>query len=117
MIWNGCGRCRSSVILKGVLSAEDGRRAVAWRGRSDRSNHGGRNLDTVPATIDALPRVVDAVAGRIPVIWIAVFVAEQMCWRVGAGRESCVYRTAVCVWPGCGGAKGVERVYRFFAMN
>ena len=30
--------------------------------------NGGRNLDTVPATIDALPAVVDKVAGRVPVI-------------------------------------------------
>jgi 4-hydroxymandelate oxidase len=31
------------------------------------SNHGGRNLDTLPATIDALPQVADKVAGRMPV--------------------------------------------------
>src|SRR4029077_9299565 len=30
-------------------------------------NHGGRNLDTVPATIDALPLVAEKVAGRVPV--------------------------------------------------
>jgi 4-hydroxymandelate oxidase len=32
------------------------------------SNHGGRNLDTVPATIDVLSRMVERVAGRVPVI-------------------------------------------------
>ena len=32
------------------------------------SNHGGRNLDTAPATIDALPEIVDRVAGRVPVL-------------------------------------------------
>jgi 4-hydroxymandelate oxidase len=32
------------------------------------SNHGGRNFDTVPATIDALPAVVEKVAGRVPVL-------------------------------------------------
>jgi len=32
------------------------------------SNHGGRNLDTQPATIEALPRVVAHVGGRVPVI-------------------------------------------------
>lgn len=32
------------------------------------SNHGARNLDTVPATAEALPRIVDAVAGRAPVL-------------------------------------------------
>ena len=34
----------------------------------DQSNHGGRNLDTVPATVDALAGVVAAVAGRVPVL-------------------------------------------------
>ncbi len=32
------------------------------------SNHGARNLDTVPATIEALPLVAEKVAGRVPVI-------------------------------------------------
>src|SRR6185436_2663760 len=32
------------------------------------SNHGGRTLDTLPATIDVLPEIVEAVAGRIPVL-------------------------------------------------
>jgi 4-hydroxymandelate oxidase len=32
------------------------------------SNHGGRNLDTLPATIDALPLVADKVAGRLLVL-------------------------------------------------
>jgi 4-hydroxymandelate oxidase len=32
------------------------------------SNHGGRALDTVPATVDVLPSVVAAVAGQVPVL-------------------------------------------------
>ena len=57
------------ILLKGVLNADDAARAVG-EGISGIivSNHGARNLDTVPATIDALPSVVDAVAGRIPVL-------------------------------------------------
>ena len=33
------------------------------------SNHGGRVLDTAPATIEVLPAVVDRVAGRVPVLF------------------------------------------------
>lgn len=57
------------VLLKGVLHPEDAALAVA-HGVAGLvvSNHGGRQLDTVPATIDALPAVVAAVAGRVPVI-------------------------------------------------
>lgn len=57
------------VLLKGVLSPEDGQRAIEYGADGIIvSNHGGRNLDLVPATIDALPRIVEAVAGRIPVL-------------------------------------------------
>ena len=58
------------VILKGILHPEDGQLAVENGAAAIVvSNHGGRNLDTAPATIDALPRGVDRVAGRIPVLF------------------------------------------------
>jgi 4-hydroxymandelate oxidase len=57
------------VLIKGVLDASDAERAVQEGvAGSIVSNHGARNLDTVPATIDALPHVVERVAGRIPVL-------------------------------------------------
>ena len=57
------------MLLKGILNPDDADEAVK-SGASGIivSNHGGRNLDTVPATIDALPHVADRVAGRIPVL-------------------------------------------------
>ena len=56
------------IVLKGILTAEDAARAVA-QGVAGIvvSNHGGRQLDGVQATIDALPEVVAAVAGRCEV--------------------------------------------------
>jgi 4-hydroxymandelate oxidase len=57
------------VILKGVLHPEDAEVAARMNlGGVIVSNHGGRNLDTAPATIDALPKIVDRVAGRLPVL-------------------------------------------------
>jgi isopentenyl diphosphate isomerase/L-lactate dehydrogenase-like FMN-dependent dehydrogenase len=57
------------VIVKGILSPEDAALAVQ-RGVDAVvvSNHGARQLDSVVATIDALPAVVDAVGGKIPVL-------------------------------------------------
>jgi 4-hydroxymandelate oxidase len=56
------------LLVKGVLNPDDADRAVkAGVAGIMVSNHGGRNLDTVPATIDALPQVADKVAGRVPV--------------------------------------------------
>lgn len=61
--WNG------PIVIKGVLSAEDARRAVdAGASAIVVSNHGGRQLDTVSPTLRALPDVLNAVAGRADVL-------------------------------------------------
>ena len=57
------------IALKGVMHPEDARLAVG-RGIDAIlvSNHGGRQLDTVPAAIDLLPEIADAVGGSVPLI-------------------------------------------------
>jgi len=63
------GFARRPVLLKGILNPDDAAIAVkAGVAGIIVSNHGARNLDTVPATIDALPLVVERVEGRVPVI-------------------------------------------------
>ncbi|MFE0176938.1 alpha-hydroxy acid oxidase [Streptomyces sp. NPDC059002] len=57
------------ILLKGILTDDDAARAV--ESGADGvfvSNHGGRQLDGVPATLDVLPEIVAAVAGRVPVL-------------------------------------------------
>ncbi len=57
------------VIVKGIVRADDAARAVqAGAAGVIVSNHGGRQLDAAPATIDVLERVVEAVAGRAEVL-------------------------------------------------
>ena len=57
--------CNLPVLVKGVLTAEDAVLAVEHGAAGVVvSNHGGRQLDCVPASADALPEVVDAVEGR-----------------------------------------------------
>jgi isopentenyl diphosphate isomerase/L-lactate dehydrogenase-like FMN-dependent dehydrogenase len=57
------------VVLKGVLSPDDARLAIEHGAAAVVvSNHGGRQLDGVPASIDALPRVGEAIAGRAEVL-------------------------------------------------
>src|SRR6202035_5701153 len=57
------------VIVKGILTAEDARLACEHGAAAlVVSNHGGRQLDGVPATIDVLAEVVEAVDGRIEVL-------------------------------------------------
>lgn len=63
-VWNG------PIALKGILSADDARRA-ADEGVDAVvvSNHGGRQLDHLPATIDVLPAIVDAAGDRLEVLF------------------------------------------------
>jgi len=57
------------ILLKGILSAEDAQRALdAGIDGIIVSNHGGRTLDSAPATITALPAITQAINGRIPVL-------------------------------------------------
>ncbi|MEU5264930.1 alpha-hydroxy acid oxidase [Amycolatopsis sp. NPDC021455] len=57
------------VLIKGLLHAEDARLAVHHDVAGIVvSNHGGRQLDTVPATIDVLPEIAAAVGGALPVL-------------------------------------------------
>lgn len=60
---------RLPLILKGILTGADAARAVEHGVDGVIvSNHGGRQLDGVPASLPALAEVVDAVAGRCPVL-------------------------------------------------
>jgi len=63
-IWKG------PIAVKGIVSPDDARRAVD-EGVDGIvvSNHGGRQLDHVPATIDVLPEIVDAVGDRVEVLF------------------------------------------------
>ncbi|HEY6567594.1 MAG TPA: alpha-hydroxy acid oxidase [Actinomycetota bacterium] len=57
------------IVVKGLLTAEDAELAVqAGADAIVVSNHGGRQLDSSPAGLDALPEVVAQVAGRVPVL-------------------------------------------------
>jgi 4-hydroxymandelate oxidase len=60
---------RLPLVIKGIVRADDARRAVdAGVSGIVVSNHGGRQLDTSPPTIEVLPRIVDAVLGQCDVL-------------------------------------------------
>ncbi|KAJ8288727.1 hypothetical protein COCON_G00013860 [Conger conger] len=95
------------VVLKGVLTAEDAKLALQCGVDGILvSNHGGRQLDSVPATIDALPEIVEAVEGRVEVFLDggvrrgtdvlkalalgarAVFVGRPILWGLACGGDT-----------------------------
>src|SRR5579859_3701796 len=100
------------VLLKGVLAPEDGRRAIDYGADGIIvSNHGGRNLDLVPATIDALPRIADAVAGRIPVLLDSgVRRGTDVLTALALGAKAVFIGRPYIYGLAIAGARGVERV-------
>ncbi|WP_338773490.1 alpha-hydroxy acid oxidase [Nocardia vulneris] len=56
------------LVLKGIMHPEDARLAIEFGADAILvSNHGGRQLDAAPATLDALPAIAAGVADRIPI--------------------------------------------------
>jgi len=100
------------VLVKGILTAEDAKLALEHGAAGIIvSNHGARMLDRVPATLDALPEIVEAVRGRIPVILdggvrrgIDVLIA------LAAGASFVMLGRSVVWGLAAGGTEGAGRV-------
>jgi isopentenyl diphosphate isomerase/L-lactate dehydrogenase-like FMN-dependent dehydrogenase len=106
------GAVSMPVIVKGILSPEDAKSAVE-RGASGIvvSNHGGRQLDGVIATMDALPDVVDAVSGKIPVLMDGgIRRGTDILKALAVGAKAVLVGRAPLWGLGAFGQPGVERV-------
>lgn len=107
------------ILIKGILHPEDAKLAIE-KGIDGIivSNHGGRQLDGVIASIDALPEIVEAVNGKIPVLFDSGI-------RRGSDaiKALALGATAVCigrpfVWGlAANGQAGVERVLENFLQE
>ena len=113
---------RIPVLLKGVLNPNDADKAVsAGVGGVIVSNHGGRMLDTLPATIDALPKIVDKVAGRKPVLVDGgIRRGTDVLKALAFGASAILIGRPYLYGLGIGGAKGVTKavdiLHREFRM-
>lgn len=64
-----CSVSKLPVLLKGIMNPEDAARALnTGVAGLIVSNHGARNLDTLPSTAEALPRIAEKVAGKLPLL-------------------------------------------------
>jgi len=100
------------VILKGVLSPELAVMAVDHGCAGIQvSNHGGRNLDDTPASITVLPRIADAVGGRITIIIDGGIRRGQDVFKALAlGANAVAIARPVMYGLGLGGWMGVQTV-------
>jgi isopentenyl diphosphate isomerase/L-lactate dehydrogenase-like FMN-dependent dehydrogenase len=100
------------VLVKGVLTAEDARLAVEHGADGIVvSNHGGRQLDTAVATIEALPEVVEAANGRAEVYLDGgVRRGTDVLKALALGARGVLLGRPVLWGLALAGAEGVERV-------
>ena len=116
--WDDLGflreRTRLPILLKGILHPADAGAAVE-HGMDGIvvSNHGGRQVDGAIATMDALPAVVEAVAGRVPVVLDSGIRSGADVFRALALGASAVGLGRPYVWGlAAGGEDGVREVIR-----
>ncbi|HEX2079067.1 MAG TPA: alpha-hydroxy acid oxidase [Longimicrobium sp.] len=106
------GTARVPLLLKGILTGEDAERAVqSGVAGVIVSNHGGRNLDTVPAAIEALPEVAAAVAGRVPLLVDGgIRRGTDVVKALALGARAVLIGRPYLYGLAAGGAAGVARV-------
>jgi L-lactate dehydrogenase (cytochrome) len=104
-IWPG------KLILKGILDVEDANEAVKSGAQAlVVSNHGGRQLDGAPSSIEVLPEIVDAAGSQMEIMFDGGIRSGQDVVRALAlGAKSCMIGRAYVHGLGAGGEAGVAK--------
>jgi isopentenyl diphosphate isomerase/L-lactate dehydrogenase-like FMN-dependent dehydrogenase len=114
--WRTVDRIKSKfkipLVIKGVATGEDAKLAVEhgveW---IYVSNHGGRQLDHGRGSLDALPEVVDAVAGRAKVLVDgSICRGSDIVKAIATGADLVGIGRMQCYALGCGGEAGIVRL-------
>lgn len=100
------------VLLKGVMNPDDAVHAAdAGVAGIMVSNHGGRNLDTLPSTAEALPRIADKLQGRLPIIVDGgIRRGTDVLKAIALGAQAVMIGRPYLHGLAVGGAAGVARV-------
>jgi len=117
LTWDDVAFCQAQtglpVIMKGILSSaqavEAERRgcAAVWL-----SNHGGRQLDNTPSAMTVLPRVAEALKGRLPIIIDGgVYRGQDVFRAIALGASVVALGRPLLYGSALGGAQGVQSVY------
>jgi L-lactate dehydrogenase (cytochrome) len=104
-IWPG------KLILKGILDVEDAEEAAKTGAQAlVVSNHGGRQLDGAPSSIEVLPEIVDTVGSKMEIMFDGGIRSGQDVMRALAlGAKSCMIGRAYAYGLGAAGEAGVTK--------
>src|SRR3954470_24779922 len=112
-IWPG------KLILKGILDVEDAEEAAKTGAQAlVVSNHGGRQLDGAPSSIEVLPEIGDAVGAKMEIMFDGGIRSGQDVMRALAlGAKSCMIGRAYAYGLGAGGQEGVAKALDILAKE
>jgi lactate 2-monooxygenase len=123
LTWSDLGPLREAtklpLVLKGILHAEDARRAVdAGIDGLVVSNHGGRQVDGAIASLDALPAIAEAVDDRVPVLLDSgVRGGADVFKALALGAHAVLIGRPYAYGLAVAGEHGVREVLRNFAAD
>jgi L-lactate dehydrogenase (cytochrome) len=112
-IWPG------KLVLKGILDVEDAEIAAKSGAQAIVvSNHGGRQLDGAPSSIEVLPEIVDSVGSKMEVMFDGGIRSGQDVMRALAlGARSCMIGRAYAYGLGAAGQEGVAKAISLIAKE
>jgi len=118
LTWDDLQRLREltslPIVVKGILHPDDAREAVS-RGVAAIvcSNHGGRQVDGAIASLDALPAILSAVAGRLPVLFDGgICSGADVIKALAIGAEGVLFGRPFVCGLALAGEAGVDHVLR-----
>ena len=112
-IWPG------KLILKGILDVEDAEEAVKTGAQAIVvSNHGGRQLDGAPSSIEVLPEIVDSVGPQMEVMFDSgIRTGMDVMRALALGAKSCMIGRAYAYGLGAAGEAGVAKAIDILAKE
>src|SRR6186713_2632573 len=112
-IWPG------KLVLKGILDAEDAEEAVKTGAQAIVvSNHGGRQLDGAPSSIEVLPEIVDTVGAQMEIMFDGgIRTGMDVVRALALGAKSCMIGRAYAYGLGAGGEAGVAKALDILAKE
>src|SRR5271168_51582 len=110
---------KGPIVVKGVLTADDARRSIDEGAAAiSVSNHGGRQLDGVPASLRALPEVVEAVKGRIEVLMDGgIRRGTDIAKAISMGARAVLCGRAYAYGLAAAGEAGVDRAIEILRVD
>ena len=112
-IWPG------KLILKGILDVEDAELAAKTGAQAIVvSNHGGRQLDGAPSSIEVLPEIADAIGSQMEIMFDGgIRTGMDMMRALALGAKSCMIGRAYAYGLGAGGEAGVAKAIDILAKE